>query len=300
MRLTRKDLLGYFEMSLGVILVSLGFYFFMSPLQLVTGGVMGLSIIFHNLFGFSEAIFLYIANTIMLFVGLIFLGKDFFFKTIYATILSPTIVAILELCGVKNTLIINEITETSPLLVGAICATIMSGIGLGIVIKHGSSTGGMDVLQKIISKYFKIPFSVAMYVTDGIIILLGFSFGIERIIFALAVLIASGYLVDLYAVGGLAKRAVYIVTEKAVEIKKAIYEEINRGVTIIEAKGCFSLTEKKMLICILSRNQLYRIRSVVESIDENSFFYITKANEVIGRGFTKEQKKWGDYYDKEE
>ncbi len=279
-----KKILTYLEITFGVILVDIAYYFFLLPSSLVVGGVMGLSIIFKDIL--NPTLFMYTANVIFLIIGGLILGKQFFIRTVYGTLLTPSIVAVLELCNVPTDLIMRDISSGNYLLIVAIGATLLTGIGLGIVVRNGATTGGMDVPQRVISKVFRLPFSSVMYVIDGSIILIGvLVFGIEKGFFAAAVLITSGYLIDIMCVGGVSRRAAYIVTTKPDEIRDSIFKEIDRGVTKIDVVGGYTNTEKTMLVCIMAKNEYYKLRTLIDKIDENAFVFITKTNEVLGEGF---------------
>ncbi|MBU1143093.1 MAG: YitT family protein, partial [Firmicutes bacterium] len=159
----RREIL---EITAGVVLLSLGFYFFLLPLGLVIGGVMGVSVLIQDQIPVS--LFMYIANIILLIIGGLFLGKVFFYKTVYATLLSPTLIFILEKT-IDSNFFMRHMVE-SPLLIGATFGGLFIGAGLGIVVRNNGTTGGIDVVQRILNKYLNIPFSTAMYFTDGAVI----------------------------------------------------------------------------------------------------------------------------------
>ena len=289
---TRDRIMELLQITIGVFLMTAGFYFFLSPCQLVGGGVTGLAIIFDFSFGLSETVMVYVLNIICLLLGLIFLGKSFFFKTVYSTLLSPTFMAIFELFRIPNELIYNQISSNNQLLVVTIFGAVLSGVGIGLVIRNGATTGGMDVPERIVSKKLHLPFSYVMYAMDGAIIIAGFAFfGIEKGIFAVICLFFTGYLIDVFSVGGSSKRAFYIITEEEDKIIEAIFTKINRGATIVDVIGGYTRDKKRMVICILNKGQYAHLRSLVNSIDPKAFIYITKANEVIGEGFTKEERE---------
>ncbi len=287
--LTKANINSFLQITFGVFLVAVAFYFFLSPAKLVVGGVMGIAILVNESTGFSETLLIYMANIVLLFLGLFFLGKRFFLKTIYGTLLSPTIMAILELCQIDRTIIYNQISSGNQLLIVCVISSFLSGIGLGLVLRNGASTGGMDVPEKILSYKLHIPISYVMYVLDGAIIAIGFAVNVESGIFAIISLFMVGYLIDIFSVGGSARRAFYIITDEAETIKKAIYEKINRGVTIVDCKGGFTNSSKKMIICISSKSEYSYLRFIVSQVDSKAFMYISKANEVIGEGFSKEE-----------
>src|SRR5690606_33004669 len=142
----RREIL---EITLGVFLLSLGFYFFLLPLGIVIGGVMGVSVLIQDKIPVST--FMYIANIVLLIIGGLFLGKVFFYKTVYAILLSPTIIFILEKT-IDSNYFMRHMTE-SPLLIGATFGGLFIGAGLGIVVRNNGTTGGIDVVQRILNKF---------------------------------------------------------------------------------------------------------------------------------------------------
>ncbi|PKK93551.1 MAG: hypothetical protein CVV61_04085 [Tenericutes bacterium HGW-Tenericutes-6] len=273
----------FIEITAGVTLLSLGFYFFLLPLGLVIGGVMGVAVILKDIIPVS--IFMYIANTILLFIGLIFLGKKFFLKTIYATLLSPTIIFVLELL-IPNNYFMKFMTE-SPLLIGALFGGLFVGVGLGIVVRNNATTGGIDIIQRIMNKLLHIPFSTAMYLTDGIIIFIAMLINFQLGLYAVASMILSAILVDRFAIEGKSGYTVFIVTDHPKDMQKKIYEKIDRGITKVKVVGGFSNQEKEMIICTVERRELYYFKVVIKEADPKAFTFVTKTKEAIGYGFSR-------------
>lgn len=286
--MSQKRIKEFLDITLGVTLLSLGFYFFLLPLNLVIGGMMGLAVIIEYFIPISTSVFLFIANIALLVVGYMALGKNFFLKTIYGTLLMPVIIFILEHLASPD-LILGSI-EQNPLLIASLGGSLGVGIGLGLAIRNGATTGGIDVVQNIIHKFMHVPFSTAMYATDGVIVAAGMLvFGIERGIYAIASIYLIGYIIDLVSIKGRRGRTAYIITEKADIIKEAIFSEIDRGVTIIDAVGGYSNTPKKMLICTLNQREYYQLKRLVEERDKNAFMIIGSTKEVVGKGFSIEE-----------
>src|SRR5574344_1400104 len=259
-----KKFKAILEIYFGILLVDLGFYYFLAPINLVTGGVNGLALICNSILPeLNISIFMYIFNGIALILGLIFLGRDFFLKTIYASILSPTIILLLEFTDASY--FISTITE-GKYIIAWIVSSILMSLGIGISIRNNGSSGGMDVIQLIISKYLHVPLSKAMYFTDLVIVLLGgfsfvggFGFNIETVVYGAVCVFSVGYLVDFIALHGRFMRTAYIITEKPDEIKKVIFEKIGRGLTIVDVKGGFTGDLKSMIICTLDKSECYRL-----------------------------------------
>ena len=289
----KKKIYQYFMISLGVIILDVGFYFFLEPAKLVTGGMLGLSIIlepFLQKLGtwFTTSIFLYIVNIITLIAGGILLGKDFFIKTIYASLFSPTVILVLENVADPN-LILNTVSTGGYYIIVLLCSSITTGVGIGLAIKNNGSTGGMDVIQKIMSKYLHIPMSRTMYFTDWVIVLLsgfsffgGFSYNLEIVIYGFMAVFACAIIVDMIALNAKSRRTAYIITDKPVEIRDAIYEHISRGVTFANVEGGYTGRERTMVICTLDKTEAYRLTDYIKEIDPKAFSFITSCKEVVG------------------
>ncbi len=281
----------YMFIFFGIVLYDIGFYFFLSPAKIVTGGMSGLAIILEPYLlqigsWFTTSIFLYIVNGICLILGLIFIGKDFFLKTVYATLLQPTVLLIFELTMSSN-YFVDSITNNVELIC-LLCGSILAGVGIGIAIKFNGSTGGMDVIQKIISKYFNVPISVAMHVSDGLVVFISgfvfspFGFKIEKVVYGLIGVFAIAYIIDFIALSLKPRRTMYVITKKPNEIKELIYKEINRGVTFSSVYGAYSGEELTMVICTMDKNEAYRMTSKVVEIDKEAFTFVTSCKEVKG------------------
>ena len=288
----KKFFKQYLMITFGVILLNLAFFFFLEPAGIVTGGMMGIAIIIEPYIlkvgtWFTSSIFLYIVNAICLILGLIFLGKDFFLKTIYASLIQPSILFIFE--KTMNPLFFyNTITNTNQGFICLICSSILAGFGIGIAVKYNGSTGGMDVIQKIISKYFKVPISTTMYVTDAIIVLVaGFSFNpviydIERVVLGVSGVIAVGYIVDFVALSLKPRRTMYVITKKPEIIKELIYKNLDRGVTFNNVIGGYTGDEQVMVICTMDKNEAYKMTSIVAEAEPKAFTFVTSCKEVRG------------------
>ena len=281
----RREIL---EITAGVILLSVGFYFFLLPLNMVIGGVMGVAVLLRN--AIPVSLFMYIANIALLVIGLIFLGKVFFLKTIYATLLSPTIIWILELTIDKN-FFMKYLTE-SPLLIGALFGGMFLGIGLGVVLRSNATTGGIDIIQNIMNKFLHIPFSLAMYITDGIIILIAMIIDFQLGLYAVGSMIISGLIIDRLAIEGKAGFTAFVITDFSEQLQKVIYEKLERGVTKVKVIGGFSKLDKDMIICTVDRMQIYQFKRIIKDTDPNAFTFVTRTKEALGQGFSREAAIW--------
>lgn len=284
--LTKERIKEWLYINLGILLMALAYSFFLEPKNIVIGGVSGLAIIFKHLWNLDPAFVILVLNVALLLIGLFILGKDFFIKTIYGSLIFPLFVKLLSLLAQA----INFKLDDFFLIVAF--SSILSGVGLGLVIKHGGTTGGTEIPQKILFKLFHMPFSVSLYILDGLVIAAGYIVyrNIEVILYALIYLAIVGLVMDAIIFSGFNKRAVYIISKKHDQIKERLLHDFDRGVTGIKVTGEYTNQEQKMLLCVLSSAEYYKLRTIIEEIDPNAFYFAVRASEVRGEGFTYERQ----------
>lgn len=297
----------YLWITIGVIIMDLGFFFFLDPAGLVVGGMNGLAIILYPLYSklgsfFTPSIFLFIVDAIALIIGGIFLGKDFFLKTLYGSLLVPGVLFILEKLPLDSYYFINSIDKNANgeitfavKIISLLFGVVLQAIGVGVALKNNGSTGGMDVYQKILSKYLNIPLSKTMYFTDMVIVLVaGFvdldssnrvfetQYHIANVAYGIIGVYAIGFIVDMICLSLMGKRILYIITDKPDVIKEIIYKDLDRGVTISKVYGGYSNKERNMLICVMNKSECYRIMDLIKSADPRVFTFVAPCQEVRG------------------
>lgn len=271
----------YIMISMGIIIMSLGFYYFILPANLVVGGVTGLGLVLNDMFiDFPISSFVFVLNIFLLFIGLFFLGKKLFYRSIYGSLLFPLVLFLLET-------FVPPLDIKEDLVLAVTFGGLLLGIGFGLVIKYGGTSGGTDILIKILNKKFKMPISIALYSTDGFVILLGVfvffnEYGITAGLYALITMFIGGKVADIVIVGSNSKKAVQIITDFPDEIKAAIYDFVYRGVTEVKIRGGYSNKDKTMLVTVITKQEYYFIRNIIARIDENAFVYVTPATEIHG------------------
>ena len=278
----------YIMITVGIILMVSGFYFFLIPSDLVAGGVTGLGLIVDRIFGFKISIFVLIMNTILLLLGLLILGKKVFLRSIYGSFLFPLVLFIFEE-------FIPVFDLNNDLFLGIIFGGALLGIGFGYVIKYGGTSGGTDIPIRILNKKLKLPLSVSVYIVDGVIVLLGviafFSdYGINSGLYAILAIYISGRAADLVILGNSTKTAVQIITDQPDTIKQAIYDAVYRGVTEVSIKGGYSKERKTMLVTVITKREYYVVRSIIANIDPLAFVYVTPATEIQGDFVVREDE----------
>ena len=278
----------YIMITLGIFLMVSGFYFFLIPAEVVAGGVTGLGLVLNEAFGFSISITVLIANMLLLLFGLVVLGKKVFFRSIFGSLLFPAVLYIFER-------FIPLFDLQGDMFISVIFGGALLGVGFGVVLKYGGTSGGTDIPVKILNKKMNIPVSFSIYLIDGIIVALGIivffeTSGILGGLYALITIYISGRVADVVVVGSNSKKAMQIITDHPDEIKDAIYKAIIRGVTEVSIKGGYTKEKKTMLVTVITRQEYYIIRNIIANIDENAFVYVTPATEIHGDFFERESE----------
>ena len=257
---------------------------FIIPHDIIMGGTTGIGIVLGKVFNFDTAVFILILNVLLLVLGLVTLGKKFFASTIASSLLYP---AFLELF--QRIPGIDKLTD-DPLL-AAIFAGVLMGISLGLVMRVGSSTGGMDIVCLVLNKYLHRPVSFFVYLTDFIII------GGQAIftkpqdtLLGLLVLVLEAMVLDRVMLLGKSQIQIFVISSRYDEIRTLLLTKLEAGVTMAMIEtGCLGETQKGVM-CVIPKRKLYDATEMINSVDPNAFTTITQINEVRGRGFTKERQ----------
>lgn len=256
---------------------------FILPNNLITGGTTGLALVFNKQFNIPITAFVSIFNIVMFMLGFYVLGKKFALTTIISTFYYPFIFGILEqipeLRGITN----------DPML-AVICGGIMIGFGIGIVIRVGASTGGVDIPPLVLNKKLSIPVSVSLYVIDFTILLLQMIFSNkEQVLYGILLVLIYTVVLDKVLLLGKSQLQVKIVSEKYEEINNMIINELDRGSTLIHAETGFCRNNNPMVLTVVSTRELSKLNQFVMEIDPNAFVVISQVNEVRGRGFSMQK-----------
>ena len=258
---------------------------FIIPHNIVMGGTTGLGILINRLVPSLEISYLVLAmNIVLLFVGLLVLGKQFFFSTVLSSVIYP-----LFLWGFQRIPGIESLTS-EPLL-AAVFAGCLMGVALGLVMRVGSSTGGMDVLNLIMHKITHMPVAFFVWLMDFVVIGVQiFVFTPNDILLGLFVLVLESLLLDRLMLLGKAQVQLFVVSEKYEEIRDAVLRDLEAGATMMVIETGLLHESQKGVITVIPNRKLYHATELVKSIDPTAFITITKINEVQGRGFTLERK----------
>lgn len=269
---------------LGAFIMAIGAIFFNIPLNIAAGGVTGLSQGLQELFPeINIGIISAILNILIFILGTALLGKEFGLYTVVGAVAYTLLLGIFDaFVKIKEPILQDKLAN---LVLGAV----FIGYGLSIVMKQGGSTGGTDVVAKIIEHKTDINLSKAILIVDTIIILFATSvFGVQSGIYSFISLYITTYVLDVSIAGFNSKMQITIISDHVDVINDFIATKINRGTTLYKAMGGYTKIDRNILVSIVDKKQYVKIRNFIEELDDNAFVYITNINEVYGYGFSRE------------
>ena len=273
-----ERVMDYVYVVIGAAIVALGFNLFLLPNQVASGGVSGISTILKGVFGWEPGIVQYAFNIPLFIAGIVFLGARFGVKSLVGTLVLPAVVLVTASW---------EPWTANPLL-GALFGGITVGLGLGIVFRGGGSTGGTDLAAQIITKYTGLSLGKSVLLLDGLIVLsAAIAFDVESALYALIGLYVTTKTIDIIQLGFSQSKMIYIITNKQEEIRDAIYQEIDRGVTKIPAFGGYTNQEKPVLMVVAYQTEFTKLKHIIKTIDPAAFVIVSDAYEVLGEGFKR-------------
>lgn len=274
-----REIIRMIGVLAGTTILALSLVLFLVPNKIAPGGVSGLATIVFHVTNLSIGVIMLIINIPLFFIGIKRLGFIFGLRTVVATIYLSFAVDILQRY-------LEPITH-DPLL-AALYGGIIMGIGLGIAMNNGGTTGGTDLAAVLIHRSFKLSVGTTLLILDAIVIsIAGFFFNLELAMYSALALFVSTKILDLMQEGWHYARAAYIISDKPNEIAEAIMAKLERGVTSFYGKGMYSGEDKNILYVICSRAEIARLKDLVRSIDQEAFMVIGEATEVLGEGFRR-------------
>ncbi len=269
---------------IGDFIYALGVAFFIEPAGLIMGGSTGISLFLHHTFGLSTSNVVLVINTVLFLVGLAVLGKMFAVNTLLSTFIFPFELKLTEYLA-------SQITLTDDIFLCTFFGGALIGISLGIVIKSGASTGGMDIPPLVLNKFFGTSISGAMWVFDVIILLIQALFSTrEMVLYGIILVVLYTVVLDKTLVLGQSKTQIKVISRKSDEIRQAILSDIDRGVTILHAQTGYLHEETEIVLSIISKRELVKTERFIHEIDPDAFIIVARVTEVKGRGFSKSKK----------
>lgn len=278
--LSKKNFyLKIFVFLFSVVLLAINYNLFLVPNHFVIGGTSGLAIIFKQLFGLETAIFIGVSGIFLMILAIRFLGWKDTSRAIIGAILYPLFISLTAPLASKILTILEiESTLLLALIGGSLC-----GVANGLLYKTGFTTGGSDILMKIVNKYGKLPEGKAVFSINSIIMLFaGIIFGAKQFIYSLIVLWINTTIIDRILVGISSSKLFFIYTKEEEKIKSFLIHDLKTGVTLLNAKGGFTKEENHVLMCVVPNKNYYLFKEKVLEFDPDAFFVINDCYEVTG------------------
>ncbi|MDF2521579.1 MAG: YitT family protein [Clostridia bacterium] len=276
-----KKIREYILVTIGSILVAAGIHFFLVPNNLAAGGVSGLAMVIGRYApSIPIGLLMLVMNVILFVVAFILLGSGFGAKTIYSSLSLSGIIWLFERIMPMNAPI------TGDVFIELIFGILISAIGMGIIFNQDASTGGTDIIAKIINKYAHIDIGKSLLLSDFVITLLAaIAFDARTGMYALLGVVINGFVIDTVIEGLNVSKQVMIISSKAEEVKRFILEDLGRGATVYTAKGAFTEEEKEIITTTIGRKEVIRLKNFISEIDKRAFMTIIDAHETLGEGF---------------
>ena len=274
----KKKIYKYTIILAGSLLFALSVNLFTLPSKIVTGGVSGIATVLYFLYGWSPGIVMGITNVVIGIIAYKELGKKFLADSLVGIIAIPLFMEITA--GVS--------VFCDDIMLNSIFGGIVCGVGIGLTFSQGSTTGGTDIVSRISQK--RMPsFSIGtlLAVIDFLIIFVSYlAFGdLKLTMYGIITLFISTWIIDRIIMKLNCAVVAYIITTREREMKSKIFENLNRGVTVINAKGGYSNEEKQILMCVMKKRELEVLKQLMNEVEEKSFVVVSPSTEVQGEGF---------------
>ena len=283
MKWNNRKIWKVMQILLGNLFYAAAVKFFVMPLGLLTGGSTGIALAVQHAFGIPVSGFVLVFNILMLMLGWIILGKKFALSTMMCTFAYPIMLQLLDI-------LFGDLILTEDNFLGSIFAGIGIGISLGIVLRAGASTGGMDIPPLVLHHFWGVNVSVSMYVFDFLILIAqAFQNTVDRVLYGIIVVMIYTLVLDKMLLIGTSRTEVKIMSNHIQEIRAAIIEQMDRGVTMLSAESGYMREDTQMVLSVISNRELPQLERIIREIDPESFMIVSSVKEVKGRGFT--QKK---------
>ena len=264
------------EHAVAAAQITLGW--FLVPNHIAPGGLTGLATVLNYLFHWPVGVTSLVMNVPLFLIGYRAMGRLFVLRSLAATVLFSILIDALPL----------PMMTAQPLL-GALFGGVLLGIGLGLILRGGATTGGTDMVARMIHTRFQhISVGAILFFIDCCVVLMaGFFIEAEYALYAFISLYAASKLIDVVMDGLSREKACYVISNQHMRVKEEIMEKLDRGVTVLSAEGGYSGEKRPVLLCVLSAQEVGRLKAIVREADEDAFLFISDAHEVLGEGFRR-------------
>lgn len=267
----------YGMITLGAIIYVFALKVFITPMQIPSGGIAGIALLCNYMLGMPIGVVSMVLNIPLLFFGYKMLGRDFFFKTMYMTVLSSVLT---DLAGFLP-------AYEGDILLACLFGGIIKGVGFGLIIRVGGTSGGSDVVSKYLYRKRAVPIGTTNMSINVCVLAISALFlrSLESLFYGVIAQYVVSVVMDSIIYGGDVQKNALIITSKPDEVAQAIMHNIGHGVTAIEGKGMYTGKERTILMCVVRRHETNLVKKTILDIDDTAFMMLSDVSEVLGRGF---------------
>ena len=272
----RQRLVAYAHIVLGCIIGGASYPLFMTPNNIAPGGLTGVGVILTYRYKVPVGTVSLVLNVPLFIIGYRSIGRVFAFRSLIATILFSLCIDLLPL----------KPMTLDPLL-GTLFGGVMLGVGLGMILRGGATTGGSDMIARMVHRHFThISVGAFLFAIDfAVVVSAGFVVGTTAALYALINIYISARVVDTVTIGFGGNKACFIMSASWEKITSRLLEQMNRGVTQLKARGAYTQNERPVILCVVSRQEVMEVKRIVKEEDEAAFMFISDAHEALGEGF---------------
>lgn len=276
--LANERVISYLQMIVGCLLGAIAYPMFLVPNSIAPGGLTGVATVLNYVFGTPVGLVSLLLNIPLFVVGYRTMGRVFAFRSLVATVLFSLMIDLVPVPAVTY----------DPFL-GCVFGGVLLGVGLGMILRAGATTGGSDMVARMVHNRFQhISIGAFLLFIDFCVVLAaGFFIQVEYALYAMVSIFVTTKLIDVVMEGFTKQKACYIISVAYEQVKEDLMDKLQRGVTVLRAVGGFSGEARPMLLCIVSAQEVGQLKMIVRQVDESAFVFITDAHEVLGEGFGK-------------
>jgi uncharacterized membrane-anchored protein YitT (DUF2179 family) len=280
------NLKNIFFILLGSAIFAFGIVHFNMQNNLGEGGFTGITLLFYFLWGWDPAITNILLNIPVFLVGWRFLGRNTFIYTIIGTFAVSVFLRIFQINPFPTNL-------QSDMTLVALFAGVSIGAGLGIIFRYGGTTGGVDVIARIVHKYVGWSMGKTMFLFDALVIITSVFTILELVqgMYTLVAVYIGARVIDFIQEGAYTARGATIISSHSEQISKRIHKEMDRGVTVLQGKGSYTGESRDVLYCVVARNEIVRLKNIIHTVDPHAFVALHSVHDVLGEGFTLDENK---------
>ncbi|SES34022.1 YitT family protein [Salipaludibacillus aurantiacus] len=271
---------------IGTLIFGFGIIHFNLQNGLAHGGFTGITLLFYYLFTIEPSLSNLLLNIPLFLIGYKLFGRLMLIYSLIGTVSLSASLRIFELYPV------TELPLQDDMILVSIFAGVFVGAGLGMIFRAGGTTGGADILARLANKYFGISIGKFMFSFDAVVITISLvHLSLTHAMYTLVTVFVAGRVIDFIIEGADAAKSAMIISSKTDELSKAIIERMSRGSTVLTGKGSFTSDERRVLYCVVNRNELIQLKNVIEEVDPYAFFSVNDVKEVSGEGFTFDNQR---------